>query len=116
MSQPQKCEACGRRRNLRGWRLCDECALDWWYANGGDSWERQLLEDGWALVPDWEDVPPADERVAVLAERRWGGPDVDLRTTSLWDTPLTERQRRRAAALTRREAHERLTQRRSTAC
>lgn len=94
MSAPRKCESCKKRRNLRGWRLCDNCTLDWAYANGLDEWEYQMRRDGWAIVPlFFSEIAPELLRTATVAEVRWD--EERTRVSPLWDTPLTARQRRR---------------------
>lgn len=85
-----RCEACRRRRNLRGWRLCDECSYDWWEANGGYEWWQQMADYGWAAVPG-DDVAPVVARAALLAEARWSPCPPDYTPSALWDasTPTT---------------------------
>lgn len=80
----QKCECCNKRRNLRGFVLCDECAEEFWLANGGDEWLCDMKDYGWAVTKyDSHDY----NNVVLVVERRWK-PALKTDTPSrLWDQP-----------------------------
>lgn len=83
MTRPKKCESCGKVRNLRGWKLCDDCTDDYWWVNGGYEWTDDMREFHWAVVSDRYH----DDRVALIAEQRWSRPPARSHITpsSLWD-------------------------------
>lgn len=74
-----KCAGCGKYRQTRGSRFCDECAYEIFVAEYPE-WFREMRRYGWSVIEDEN----AYDRVALLCERRWQ-PAGRNHPSPLWD-------------------------------
>ena len=79
-----KCKCCDKYRQCRGSSVCDECAEEMFYANGGYEWLRDARK-GYGAVMGEHDVSSRDNMIIMLCERRWKPARKTDTPSIIWD-------------------------------